>query len=52
MRRAVLLVAALRLLSTAGSALGGQPLETESTRLLRARQFEIETGFEHQRAST
>ncbi len=34
----------------ASSAAAGQPLETESTRLLRAHQFEVEAGFERQAA--
>ena len=34
----------------AAVAAAGQPLETESTRLLRAHQFEVEAGFEHQAA--
>lgn len=48
----VLWTVALCMLTAAGGAWGGQPLETESTRLLPARQFEVETGFEHQRASS
>ena len=40
------------MLTLVSAAHAGQPLETESTRLLRAREFEIEAGFEHQRAST
>ncbi len=52
MQRAVLsIVAVISVLLLTGPAFGGQPMETESTRLLGARQFEIETGFEHQRAT-
>ena len=35
----------------AGFARAGQPLETETTRVLKSHQFEIEAGFEHQRSS-
>lgn len=49
--RVVPVIAVVCVLLSTGTAIGGQPLETESTRLLRAHQFEIETGFEHQRAS-
>jgi outer membrane putative beta-barrel porin/alpha-amylase len=49
--RIVQVIAVISALTFAGSAFGGQPLETESTRLLRARQFEFEMGVEHQRAS-
>ena len=50
--RFTLIIAATSVLSFAGSAHAGQPLETETTRLLRAHQFEAEIGFEHQRAET
>lgn len=36
---------------TGASAWAGQPLETESTRLLPAGRLELEAGFEHQRSS-
>lgn len=49
--RFVMLIAVSSVLSTAGAATAGQPLETETTRLLRAHRFEVETGFEHQRAT-
>lgn len=49
--RVVPMFVVIGVLSISGAAFAGQPLETESTRLLRSRQFEIETGFEHQRAS-
>ena len=51
-RRIVSSFVVVAMLGLAGAATAGQPLETESTRLLRAREFEIEAGFEHQRAST
>jgi len=51
-RRVVFVIAAIVLLSPPRAALGGQPLETESTRILRPHQFEVELGFEHQSAST
>jgi len=40
---------AVALIASTGWA--GQPLETESTRLLPAGGFELEAGFEHQRSS-
>ena len=50
-RRLVFLIATTSVLSVAGPALSSQPLETESSRLLRAHQVEVEAGFEHQRAA-
>jgi hypothetical protein len=40
----------LAIISAPAAAFAGQPLETESTRLLRPGSFEVEVGFEHQRS--
>jgi outer membrane putative beta-barrel porin/alpha-amylase len=41
---------ALAIFAVPAAARAGQPLETESTRLLRPGSFEIDVGFEHQRS--
>lgn len=50
-RTVTVAVAAGLTLALAPVAHAGQPLETESTRLLPAHRFEVKTGFEHQHSS-
>ena len=50
MRAGPYLLLVVLMAARASLAVAGQPLETESTRLLRAHQFEVEAGFEHQAA--
>lgn len=45
-----LLTAVTAMILIGSPAWAGQPLETESTRLLRKGTFELEAGFEHQRS--
>src|SRR6266850_4517978 len=44
------LTAATAMILIGSQAWAGQPLETESTRLLRKGTFELEAGLEHQRS--